>query len=208
MATPEDIARRESDRFRVLEAIYDGTGGNHLRFARFFNVATGLGIPQSEQRDALSYLTRSGLLDFHGSGGGVTITLAGVNEVEAKRRKPAEPTEHFPAPVTITINGNVGAIQHGSGNVANVAQQIGMKVDEVSALVGELRAAAPEVEPAKRKRFEAAVNTVEKLAKSGEPDGDALELAAGFLEDSLSPFIKYAGTLATLQAIVTAVTGT
>ena len=37
---------------------------------------------------------------------------------------------------------------------------------------------------------------------------DALELAAGFLEDSLPPFIKYAGTLATLQAIVTAVTGT
>lgn len=202
MATSEEIARRDSDRFRVLEAIYDETAGHPLHFVRFFDVATRVGIPETELRDVLSYLTRSGLLEHRGAGGGASITARGAAVVEAKHRAPTEPAARLSQPRTIHVNGNVGSIQNGSHNVATIVQNVGAHPAELVTLLAELRAAAQDVEPTKRKRFDAAVKTFEKNATAAEPDTDAVELAGGFVEDALSASPTHAATLAAVQSLL------
>jgi len=124
--TPDgvDIEERQVRRFAFLSELFDTVGGVADRTIDWTTVFARLRFPMKENwNTVMPYLRAEGLLNY-GNGGWVSITHLGLKEVEAARKKPAEPTAHFlPNIVTHIASVVVGAgaiFQAGQGNIATI----------------------------------------------------------------------------------------
>jgi hypothetical protein len=125
-STVIDIAQRRADRLRVMNAIYEASGGSEHKEVLGRELAAKLGLTDQDLGDACRYLAGNGLIKIkeamNGLGGGpvphwINITHWGIQEIEQSLQVPDKPTEHFPPAISvIEIHGDVigSAIQSGS----------------------------------------------------------------------------------------------
>lgn len=118
-----DIAKRQADRWRVMNAIFDASDGSETVQVRPGFAFKELGLTEREQADACNYLIGERLIrvaaKFEESDLPVIvhITHRGIVEMEHSLSAPDKPTEHFPPALSvINVFGSVTAstIQSGS----------------------------------------------------------------------------------------------
>ena len=90
----DTIAERRLQRFRVLNYVYEKSRGSELAAVPLDEIQGHFGLSQDDLIDAVTYLTREGLLS--GSSSRECLTHAGIVEIEAALSQPERPTEHFP----------------------------------------------------------------------------------------------------------------
>lgn len=105
LATPVEEKRRR--RFAFMERLYERTDGHPMSRVNFRDIGVELGWPEDEAQRVALYLRDEGLLTFPVMGGAVSITHAGVVEMEAAMEDPDRPTSHFPAISVINVYGDV-----------------------------------------------------------------------------------------------------
>ena len=200
----DQILRKQQQRYAALRLIYhmvNGETDTSLSDHEYLEAAQSkLGLSSADAQSALSYLTTKGLCE------GVTLqsfslTLAGVDEVEAAETHPEEGTDHFDSPDIYQVQninvygGAVGSIQSGSHNTANVAQQINAPPSDMANAILDLRRAAAQLSPEGREDAEAALDGIEEQAKADKPKAGLVRVYAKTLNEYL---LAYAPTIAML----------
>ena len=75
-------------------------------------------------------------------GGDIALTHAGIREIEDSRRRPNHPTEHFGTTVIQYVQNfsgaQIGAVQMGANSTANVQQNTGAQLSELTPLLEAL----------------------------------------------------------------------
>lgn len=127
---PEELARRDENRLKLLRWLSDVSGGNEAK-SYALRESSVLGMTAQELADAALYLHGEGLIRSHGHMAPMMhLTHHGIKEIEATVRSPDRQTEHF-APAIIQIvnnyftNSKVGVVQTGgTDNSATVSQTV------------------------------------------------------------------------------------
>lgn len=173
MAVPLEEKRRRRSRF--MHALYERTDGRELEFVESHELGAELGWSPEHTDAVTDYLEREGLLKYPVMGAVVTITHAGVVEVERALSAPDEPTEHF-APLTsvVVVHGDVtgGQIMAGSpGGTQSHSTRVS-DPDAVLAAVSQTREAiaATQVPEPQCQTLEARLRAVEAELALAEPD--------------------------------------
>ncbi len=99
MSDQEKLAKKESDRYRVLKLFYDGVGDQRNSTLNRRDVLKYLveqeRMPQEEAESAFNYLLDEDLLEEVTLIGETSITHSGVKEIEASIKYPDQATRHF-----------------------------------------------------------------------------------------------------------------
>lgn len=104
-ATPVEQKRRR--RFAFMDRLYERTDGDPMARVNFRDIGAELGWTGDDAQKVAFYLRDEGLLKFPVMGGAVSITHAGVVEMEAAIEHPDRPTPHFPPINVINVYGDV-----------------------------------------------------------------------------------------------------
>jgi hypothetical protein len=94
-ADVDSLTQVKAKRFQFLRRLHEATGGNTLQMLDTAELGRELGWAQLDVDNVSEYLEAEGLLEF-ATFGTISITHAGVLEVEAALEKPEQPTLHFP----------------------------------------------------------------------------------------------------------------
>jgi hypothetical protein len=132
-------------RAKYLNALYDAADGNTRSHHNDSEIWGSLVVDDQAMDPIVHYLSEEGLLEYVALGGVLSITHAGVREVEQSREEPDQPTEHFPAQNIIfghVINsvisqGSPGSQQTGTFTITNK--------DDIGEFVRQLKVKAPEL---------------------------------------------------------------
>jgi hypothetical protein len=179
-----DIAQRRADRLRVMNAIYEASGGSEHKKVLGHELAAKLGLTDQDLGDACRYLAGNGLIKIkeamNGLAGGpvphwINITHWGIQEMEQSLQAPDKPTGHFPPAISlIEIHGNVigSAIQSGSPGAQQDVSVGDISLDRVREILTEFDAQAsslhlPDDEAA---QFHADMATVKAQVESPRPN--------------------------------------
>lgn len=117
------IAKKKHDRFRFLHGLYEATDGDSLRLISESELGKELGLDFDATLAISQYLEGEGLLKTMTLGGQISITHAGIVEVEEAISRPSNPTTHFPANVVNIVHVatmNNSQIQQGTTNSSQV----------------------------------------------------------------------------------------
>lgn len=118
----DSIIDKQKKRYSLLRKLYELTDGVETKITL---LEAPEGIDQRELWSIIDYLSSERLLkQLAGNAPLVQISHRGVLEIEDSIVSPHKPTEHF-LPQVINFYGNVGSVQSGNKNVANVSQNIG-----------------------------------------------------------------------------------
>jgi hypothetical protein len=119
-----DIENRQTNRLRVMKAIFDLSGGSERQEVRGHQLVAEVGLSESDLRDACDYLAGQGLIQEVAMPGlgvspvphWVNITHQGIVEMQQSAQAPDKPTEHFPPISVVYVGGNAigSTIQSGS----------------------------------------------------------------------------------------------
>lgn len=135
---------REAARLKVLDAFYELAGADDMVFLRPDDIIKATGLDRSQLDLAARWLVNEGLILTRAFGPVWSISHQGIREVEAARKDPGKPTEHFASSVThYVFNGPVGAVQTGAQSTANVNQTIWFDHAQVAQLMASIRSALP-----------------------------------------------------------------
>ena len=180
------VREREGRRFRILRRLYDMSGGSAERDVSYREVQTAERLDDEQWWPAYYWLEAEGLLEEAVSSR-VRLTAQGVDEIERTKKAPQSSTEHFPSIVIQNNYGNIGAIQSGSHNTANVSQQLNANT-ELRILVQQLHAAI-EAQPDSPEKNEA-LEQFEVLKEEAEAEQprpnrikSCLKAIGGFVKD-------------------------
>jgi hypothetical protein len=113
----DPITKKKTDRFRYLNALYDAVGGRQFTACQWVELGKEAGLTPQESTDVALYLNDEGLIDY--SGQLVSLTHAGIKEIEYARTHPDEATEYFPPVVNIIHVGSMTNSQIQQGTVAS-----------------------------------------------------------------------------------------
>jgi len=94
-ADVDSLTQVKARRFQFLRRLYESTRGRSQLALDEQQVGQQLGMPPDELDAITEYLDAEGLIEFP-TYGHVSITHAGVREVEAALDRPEQPTPHFP----------------------------------------------------------------------------------------------------------------
>lgn len=203
------VLKRDSQRLRLLREFYKLTDGDThvgLDSEDRAKCASAAGVSDKEAELAYQWLENNGLLESltleH-----VRITPQGVEEAEMSFRHPHDATEHFGAQVVnvtnnYNISGNVGALQSGSGNTANIVQNNAYD-DKVVDAFTRLRAAAQRLQGEEREEAEALIDGIEEQVQSQKPNKAMIKTAGESLKDKIK--LKEIDVVAALSLIMNAV---
>lgn len=205
MSTP--LEQKLADRLEYMSALYDYTDGSTMCDVDMYTLGQSLGWDQPRTDSSFEYLEAEGLLEATALGGATGITHDGVVEVEASRRQPESPTEHFPAQNTvnnISINTMVGSqISQGSASSVQTSEIVqGAKLEDVADLVRQLRdelLPALDVSEDDRADFQAELATAEHQLQSDRPKSLYLRSALGQICELLKGAAIVAGSIVTLE---------
>ncbi len=158
-----------------MHALYERTDGRELEFVESHELGLELGWTREESDAVTDYLEKEGLLTYPVAGAVVSISHAGVVEVERALSAPDEPTEHF-APLTnvVVVHGNVtgGQIMAGSPQGTQSQSLRVIDPDAVLAAVNETHEAiaGTQVPEPQRQTLEARLRAVEAELALADPD--------------------------------------
>jgi hypothetical protein len=96
------LEERQAKRFALLRALYERSEGSPSAALNKDEVFANLGWSRDEFEGAVEYLVNERLATHPYFGGVISITHAGVREVEQALQHPQAPTPHFPANINIT----------------------------------------------------------------------------------------------------------
>lgn len=174
----EGVERKRAQRLAFMRCLYERTDGEMLKEIRLDVLSDELGWDLHTTKTVFDYLVNEGLAQSLGFGGDASITHQGVQEVERALTEPNEPTEHFPAAVTVHFHGDVVGSQVQAGTVRSAQHQLMAEVDRVDAyrLVNELRniLADSRVDPAVRAEGQASLVAVEAQLSLEKPNAGVL----------------------------------
>ena len=202
----QEVENRRGWRLTFLHSLYEWSDGNPAVTLRsIWSIGDELGIPSEQVFDVVSYLSQEGLAEQCDSQGGISITHAGVKEVEAALSAPSDPTPRFPparnviriehAVNAVIQQGNVGSTQtvrvdaateNEAASLADVVEAAMTRLDvaqgdrdelraELAALQAQLASPRPRL-AAVREAATGIRDVLESLARSGKAARDALPL--------------------------------
>ena len=162
-----------------MHALYERTDGNPLDFVESWGLGAEFKWSHDETDAITNYLNEEGLLHFPVFGTQVSITHAGVVELERSREKPDAPTEHFAPFNVIVIGGDVTGGQIMNASPA-ASQSQSWASSAVEAAVRETRAAmiGSDLAAVDRQALETRLNAVQAELALPEP-------AEGVVRESL-----------------------
>jgi ElaB/YqjD/DUF883 family membrane-anchored ribosome-binding protein len=117
------VLERKRQRFQLLKALYEKSGGNTSIDYDLVEIGKGLGLDKQTVDLAIEFFRHEGLVDCL-VGGHASISHQGVKEVERALGTPEEPTQHFPAVVNM-LGDFQGAIVNVASNLTSVSQSVG-----------------------------------------------------------------------------------
>ncbi|NVO10269.1 MAG: hypothetical protein HXX16_09940 [Bacteroidales bacterium] len=183
------IDDKKKERFLFLQKMYDTTDGNSGYTVDMWEVGTELGFDRDKTRNLVGYLRDEGLLESKTLRGGISITHAGIIEIEYSLTNPDSPTDHFlPINVIHIENMNNSAIQQGSNySTQNVNFNID-KSEDLKKIINEIESVKEQL-TLDRLVFEELVSEIETLksqVKSPKPKNiivtESLKTIRGILE--------------------------
>ena len=184
------VEARRAQRLTLLHALYEWSDADPVVFfPDMWAVGEDLGIPRDEIWDVASYLWQEGLAERTDLGGGISITHAGVKEVEAALSAPSQPTARFPAARNvIRIERAVNTVIQ-QGNVRST-QTVRLDADATATaaeLAGAVEAALERLEAAEEDRDELRVQLEAMRAQlaSPKPRLGAVRAAAVAIKETL-----------------------
>jgi hypothetical protein len=175
-----DIQRRKADRLRVMRAIFDAAEGSESNVVSGSELLDNLKLSDQALGDVCKYLEGEGLIKTTQTLWGhltpfiIQLTHKGIKEIEQSVQVPSEPTEHFPAAVSVmNFHGPVigSAIQSGSPG-AQLEMTVGdIDIEEIRGFLNELesRTADLELPEAEGQELAAEVATVRAQIDSPRP---------------------------------------
>lgn len=110
---------------------------------------------------------------------------------------------HFsPTQINQTFNAPVGAVQSGSGNVANVTQNIGANLSEITSLLEALRDNLPDLPEDARESAVDVLDSLQEEVDASEPDEKRINRYVRMLQrlsKGVGALTKWGGNLTTLM---------
>jgi hypothetical protein len=95
--------QRKAARFKMLEKIYEETGGSDISFVDIYEIGEKLNFTTNLAETTAMYLKEEGLIEFKALGGCAGITHFGIKQYEQAVNKPEQESRFFP-PVGIIQN--------------------------------------------------------------------------------------------------------
>lgn len=137
-----NLAEKKVARLKFLRSLYDSLKGEAGPTLDYREVGEDVGLSAQDSAQVMRYLADEGLLESVTLGGGITITHAGVLEIEAGMEEPSKPTEHFPPAANVFIVHNHAPVTNspmvigspGATVTNNVTTAMHELVDKVDAL--------------------------------------------------------------------------
>lgn len=175
-----DIERRKADRLRVMRAIFDLADGSEANVVSGGELLDKLELSDQALGDVCKYLEGEGLIKTTQTLWGhltpfiIQLTHQGIKEIEQSLEAPSEPTQHFPAAVSIMNfhapvigsaiqSGSPGAQQEVSVSDLDLSA-IGEFLREYDARAADLGLPAPAAE-----ELAAEIDTVKAQLRSPKP---------------------------------------
>lgn len=167
------LTKKQADRFRFLNRMYERTGGDNYALESMFEVGEELRLTRDETARAVEYLVGEGLATHRAIGGAIAMTHAGVVEVERALSKPETPTQYFPAVVNILhVQSMVGSqIQQGTHSSTQHQTVSQNDIEAIRGLLSRLKGSlgGMQLENEARVDAEAEIQTVEAQLRSSKP---------------------------------------
>lgn len=172
---PKSLEEKREMQAQFMRLLYDEVNGSPLAMISANELGSKLGWDEGATELVTEYLDGEGLLTFVVMGGVISITHAGVVEVEAALLAPTEPTLHFPPVNQINIGTatNVSLQQGTTGSTQNVTIVSHEQHAALLSLLGEvdsLLGSWPQDDPI-RAEAEAAVGIARSELASGTEVG-------------------------------------
>jgi hypothetical protein len=198
------LRKRQEHRYRFLRALYDATRGSTSAFLNMWELGESLDLSRQETNDVENYLGAERLLKPMALGGEISITHAGVQEVEASIERPDDDTDHFSAAVINNFTTYHGPVIHQSGsrNVANGVQNNGVSGDQLSAVLATIRRLAASLKPEERDQALELVQVVDEESRSPQPKKAMLRTALKGLKEFVHGAAELAVPLADLARVI------
>jgi hypothetical protein len=142
MAGDFTLEQRKAARYKMLEKIYEGTGGSENSFLDIYEIGDILSFPQELTETTATYLGKEGLIVFKALGGIAGITHSGIKQYEQAASKPDQDSEFFPAPYKIQNILNIEKVVNSPIQMGNInssqAVNVKEKYDEILVWVQKL----------------------------------------------------------------------
>lgn len=190
-----ELIEKDRKRYEVLRWIYN----EFSRTSNYFVNLAGLvdntfdwqqkRQKENELSEVSDYLANEGLITQQ-SDDGLLVRLEHrrIVEVENSITNPQSPTEHFSVQV-INFNAPVGSVQTGNQSVANVTQNLGAEISDITTLLKELRQHIVDDTPEKQKEGLELLEGLETEVQSPNQSESRIKL---YLKE-LGSFVKDAG---------------
>jgi len=136
-----DIDKLNKMRFNFLRLLYEETKGNTFKIVDMNKIGQKLSFTQEDIESVTKYLSDDKLLEYKTLGGGISITHAGIKEIEKALGAPNEPTEHFLPIINITSIGsmNHSTLQQGTIDSSQVLKTTTVDIAQIKRLINELK---------------------------------------------------------------------
>ena len=149
-STVTDITRRNADRLRVMNAIFEAAEGSRMSHVSGDWLLEHLEMSDEDLGSICRYLEAEQLITAgpeywgHHTPFMVLLTYAGIEEMKRSREVPDQATEHFPPISVIHIEGDAigSAIQAGNPRARRPAPAGDLNLDTVRAIAGQFEARA------------------------------------------------------------------
>jgi hypothetical protein len=168
------LQEKKEQRLRFMHRLYEATDGSTFHDVNSTDIGKKLGWSDQVTDKVVEYLVDKGLAKYVSAGGMITITHAGVVEVETALDNPDQGTEHF-APVAVTqiFHGDVvgSAIQAGSPGATQTTTIGDLNLDGLRQFVERYEEAEPSMglEPEEAAEAQADIATIRAQLDSPRP---------------------------------------
>jgi hypothetical protein len=194
------LEEKQRARLLYLKTLYDKTNGGESDELDMWELGEELGFSAQETSAVLEYLAGEGLLANDVSQSGVSLSHAGVVEVEQAMQAPEQPTQHFPLQVVhnvIHVDKMVNSqILQGSPGATQTGTFSAQDMNTILHWAAEVRKALPQLTLASDDLTNAEANlaTIEAQAKARKPNPTILSLAGVAIRGLLEAAAKGAAT--------------
>jgi hypothetical protein len=147
MSSDRDSGHTKRERqWRLLKAVYEKVDGETDQLCAWDEAGAQIDLGPDEAERVARQLQQAGMVEIVSDGllrlteEGTTMTEETILEGLTSRAKAsAVPASTPPSQVVNNFHGPVGSVQSGSGNVANVRQELGIAPADVVQLLDQLR---------------------------------------------------------------------
>jgi hypothetical protein len=173
------LQEKKEQRLRFMHRLYEETDGHTLASVKSTDIGEEFGWSDVETDKVVDYLSGERLLEYVSGGGVISLTHAGVVEVEAALDNPDQGTEHFPPAGNVILIGQVYGSQIQQGTVGSQQHASFNEPDrgQLQAAAEQLRTLLPDLglNDDDRQEAEAELGTAEIQLGSNRPKWDIIK---------------------------------